>query len=186
MAGSSPAMTMQGINRFFRTVEGGNPFIALVCIGYGDKVTSAPDNRLSSEQSSLAAASRAAIAGAYRTPEPVCVPPLVAEARIDPPAAASVAALARRLVAQVRAYRAHAFGVEVLMKEFSLSSPEGVALMCLARFAPAHPGRANARPSHPRQAFPRRLGRACGREPLLVRQCIRVGPFDHRQACRHA
>ncbi|MGO9475553.1 MAG: hypothetical protein ACLPWS_19435, partial [Rhodomicrobium sp.] len=95
-------------------------------------MTSAPDNRLSSEQSSLAAASRAAIAGAYRTPEPVCVPPLVAEARIDPPAAASVAALARRLVAQVRAYRAHAFGVEVLMKEFSLSSPEGVALMCLA------------------------------------------------------
>jgi len=60
------------------------------------------------------------------------VPLLIAKARTDPPAAESVAALARKLAGQVRAGRAHAIGVEALMREFSLSSPEGVALMCLA------------------------------------------------------
>ena len=40
--------------------------------------------------------------------------------------------LARRLVTQVRASRTKASGVDALMHEFSLSSEEGVALMCLA------------------------------------------------------
>ena len=40
--------------------------------------------------------------------------------------------LARRLVTQVRAGRSKASGVDALMHEFSLSSEEGVALMCLA------------------------------------------------------
>ena len=69
---------------------------------------------------------------AYRTPEPVCVPPLIGEARIDAVASASVARLAGELIAKVRGGRTHSFGVEALMKEFALSSPEGVALMCLA------------------------------------------------------
>jgi RHH-type transcriptional regulator, proline utilization regulon repressor / proline dehydrogenase / delta 1-pyrroline-5-carboxylate dehydrogenase len=76
--------------------------------------------------------SRAAIEAAYRTPEPVCVPLLIEEARYDPGLSASIASLARELVGQVRAERAHAFSVEALMKEFSLSSREGIALMCLA------------------------------------------------------
>jgi RHH-type proline utilization regulon transcriptional repressor/proline dehydrogenase/delta 1-pyrroline-5-carboxylate dehydrogenase len=77
-------------------------------------------------------ASRAAIAAAYRAPEPVCVPPLIEEARVTPGLASSIAGLARKLVGQVRAGRAQAFSVEALMKEFSLSSREGIALMCLA------------------------------------------------------
>ena len=40
--------------------------------------------------------------------------------------------LARRLVTTVRAKRMHASGVDALMHEFTLSSDEGVALMCLA------------------------------------------------------
>jgi RHH-type proline utilization regulon transcriptional repressor/proline dehydrogenase/delta 1-pyrroline-5-carboxylate dehydrogenase len=40
--------------------------------------------------------------------------------------------LARRLVEAVRAKRSHASGVDALMHEFSLSSQEGIALMCLA------------------------------------------------------
>ena len=41
-------------------------------------------------------------------------------------------AMARRLVEAVRARRSRATGVDALMHEFSLSSEEGVALMCLA------------------------------------------------------
>jgi RHH-type proline utilization regulon transcriptional repressor/proline dehydrogenase/delta 1-pyrroline-5-carboxylate dehydrogenase len=75
---------------------------------------------------------RAAIAAAYRTPEPDCLPPLIAEASFDPAVRANSASLARKLAGQVRATRAQGFGVEALMKEFSLSSREGMALMCLA------------------------------------------------------
>ncbi len=75
---------------------------------------------------------RRAIAEAYRVPEPVCVPPLIEEARVDPDMAAKIASLAGNLVSKVRGERAHTFGVEALMQEFSLSSREGIALMCLA------------------------------------------------------
>ena len=51
---------------------------------------------------------------------------------MDPAASASVGRLAGELIAKVRGGRTHMFGVEALMKEFALSSPEGVALMCLA------------------------------------------------------
>jgi RHH-type transcriptional regulator, proline utilization regulon repressor / proline dehydrogenase / delta 1-pyrroline-5-carboxylate dehydrogenase len=95
-------------------------------------VNGIPDTWPDSASGSASLTSRAAIAGAYRTPEPVCVPPLIEEARIGPGMAANIAELARKLVGQVRAGRVHAFSVEALMKEFSLSSREGVALMCLA------------------------------------------------------
>jgi RHH-type transcriptional regulator, proline utilization regulon repressor / proline dehydrogenase / delta 1-pyrroline-5-carboxylate dehydrogenase len=75
---------------------------------------------------------RAAIAAAYRTPEPDCVPPLIEEARLDAETAGEAACLAYGLVERLRSDRSHAFGVEALMKQFSLSSREGVALMCLA------------------------------------------------------
>ncbi len=75
---------------------------------------------------------RRAIEAAYRLPEPSCVPPLIEEARAGPATAPRIASLARELVGKVRSERAHGFGVEALMKEFSLSSREGVALMCLA------------------------------------------------------
>ena len=75
---------------------------------------------------------RGAIRAAYRTPEPACVPPLIEAAQLDHALSAKVERLAYDLVSKMRAERGHAFGVEALMKEFSLSTPEGVALMCLA------------------------------------------------------
>ncbi|MFZ1109523.1 MAG: L-glutamate gamma-semialdehyde dehydrogenase [Rhodomicrobium sp.] len=75
---------------------------------------------------------RAAIRAACRTPEPECVPPLIGEARLDAETAGEAACLAYGLVERLRSERPHSFGVEALMKEFSLSSREGVALMCLA------------------------------------------------------
>ncbi|WP_374264735.1 bifunctional proline dehydrogenase/L-glutamate gamma-semialdehyde dehydrogenase PutA [Zoogloea sp.] len=81
---------------------------------------------------SSAASLRGAIDAAWRSPEPDCVPPLIAAARLDPSVRVQVDALARRLVGALRERRSRAGGVDALMKEFSLSSHEGVALMCLA------------------------------------------------------
>jgi RHH-type proline utilization regulon transcriptional repressor/proline dehydrogenase/delta 1-pyrroline-5-carboxylate dehydrogenase len=75
---------------------------------------------------------QARIAASYRTPEPLCVPPLIEAARIGPALSTRIEGLARNLVQHVRHERAQGFGVEALMQEFSLSSREGVALMCLA------------------------------------------------------
>ncbi len=75
---------------------------------------------------------RAAIDEAYRRPEQECLPPLIAAARLPDELALQVHALAGRLVTELRATRARSSGVDALMQEFSLSSEEGVALMCLA------------------------------------------------------
>ena len=50
-----------------------------------------------------------------------------------PPYRLRLQSLAHGLVAKMRAERGYAFGVEALMKEFALSTPEGMALMCLAK-----------------------------------------------------
>ncbi|MFT8245036.1 trifunctional transcriptional regulator/proline dehydrogenase/L-glutamate gamma-semialdehyde dehydrogenase [Roseomonas sp. BN140053] len=78
-------------------------------------------------QSSL----RAAITAAYRRPEPDCLPPLLDLATLPPAAAAQAAATARQLVERLRS-RPRGGGVEGLIREYDLSSQEGVALMCLA------------------------------------------------------
>ncbi len=78
---------------------------------------------------------RAAIDAATRIPEPQALPALLAQARVAPQAAQAVDALARRLARGLReAPRAggRAGLVQALLQEFSLSSQEGVALMCLA------------------------------------------------------
>ncbi|QYF95196.1 trifunctional transcriptional regulator/proline dehydrogenase/L-glutamate gamma-semialdehyde dehydrogenase [Massilia sp. PAMC28688] len=72
---------------------------------------------------------RAAITAAYRRSEPEMVGWLLAQSA-RPHAGAH--ALAHRLVSAVRSKRTRASGVDALMHEFSLSSEEGVALMCLA------------------------------------------------------
>ncbi|RVT89989.1 bifunctional proline dehydrogenase/L-glutamate gamma-semialdehyde dehydrogenase PutA [Rhodovarius crocodyli] len=74
---------------------------------------------------------RAAITAATRRPEEECLPPLLAAAALTPAQDAAAAALASRLVTALRA-RPRGAGVEALVQEFSLSSQEGVALMCLA------------------------------------------------------
>jgi RHH-type transcriptional regulator, proline utilization regulon repressor / proline dehydrogenase / delta 1-pyrroline-5-carboxylate dehydrogenase len=74
---------------------------------------------------------RAAITAAYRRPEPECLPPLLDLAALPPDASQRVAAIARRLVEGLRG-KGRGGGVEALVHEYSLSSQEGVALMCLA------------------------------------------------------
>ena len=75
---------------------------------------------------------RAAITAVYRQPETACVQHLLAQADSTPTADQSMHVLAQRLVQSVREQRTRASGVDALMHEFSLSSDEGVALMCLA------------------------------------------------------
>ncbi|MDP3672515.1 MAG: trifunctional transcriptional regulator/proline dehydrogenase/L-glutamate gamma-semialdehyde dehydrogenase [Telluria sp.] len=72
---------------------------------------------------------RAAITAAARCDEQAAVTALLAQ---DVGANGDAHALAHRLVAAVREKRTRASGVDALMHEFSLSSEEGVALMCLA------------------------------------------------------
>jgi len=78
---------------------------------------------------------RRAITAATRRPEPECVAALLPLAALEPPVADAVAALARRLVVGLRGKQggsARENLVQGLLQEFSLSSDEGVALMCLA------------------------------------------------------
>ncbi len=76
--------------------------------------------------------SRTEILAAWRRPEPECVPPLVEAARVTAAEASRIRAVATKLVVGLRAKRNKGSGVDALMKEFSLSSQEGVALMCMA------------------------------------------------------
>jgi RHH-type proline utilization regulon transcriptional repressor/proline dehydrogenase/delta 1-pyrroline-5-carboxylate dehydrogenase len=78
---------------------------------------------------------RTAITAATRRPEPECLPPLLALAELPPDEERATAELARRLVAGLREKQgggARENLVQGLLQEFSLSSDEGVALMCLA------------------------------------------------------
>ncbi|AOG25302.1 trifunctional transcriptional regulator/proline dehydrogenase/L-glutamate gamma-semialdehyde dehydrogenase [Acidovorax sp. RAC01] len=83
----------------------------------------------------LASPLRAAITAAYRRPEPEALAPLLAEARLPQDQAAAAGQLALRIARALRERKAstgRAGIVQGLLQEFSLSSQEGVALMCLA------------------------------------------------------
>lgn len=75
---------------------------------------------------------RNAITNAYRRNETEAVQYLLSQVNSYPSLQNSVAELAKKLVSSVRQQRTRASGVDALMHEFSLSSEEGVALMCLA------------------------------------------------------
>jgi RHH-type transcriptional regulator, proline utilization regulon repressor / proline dehydrogenase / delta 1-pyrroline-5-carboxylate dehydrogenase len=77
------------------------------------------------------AALRGAIRAATRQSEEQCLPPLLARARVTATQQAAIRATATGLVAGLRA-RGDTSGVAGLMREYALSSTEGVALMCLA------------------------------------------------------
>jgi len=79
------------------------------------------------EQSDL----RKAITASYRRPETECLPPLVEAARVPADLKAAARDTARKLIEALRA-KHKGTGVEGLVQEYSLSSQEGVALMCLA------------------------------------------------------
>ncbi|WAM46222.1 trifunctional transcriptional regulator/proline dehydrogenase/L-glutamate gamma-semialdehyde dehydrogenase [Edwardsiella piscicida] len=78
---------------------------------------------------------RANITAAYRRAESDAVPMLLEQARLPPPLAEQAYQLAYRLAKQLRGQKnagGRAGMVQSLLQEFSLSSQEGVALMCLA------------------------------------------------------
>ena len=74
---------------------------------------------------------RQAITNAYRMPEAAAVPPLLKAARLPDSSRASIATMTCDLVTRLRE-KGQSGGVDGLVSEYSLSSQEGVALMCLA------------------------------------------------------
>ncbi|OJU91708.1 MAG: trifunctional transcriptional regulator/proline dehydrogenase/L-glutamate gamma-semialdehyde dehydrogenase [Burkholderiales bacterium 66-5] len=85
---------------------------------------------------------RAAITAAWHRTEPECLAALLPQARLsDEGELAKVGALAARLVQGLRDAPVTS-GVAALVREFSLSSQEGVALMCLAEALLRIPDRA--------------------------------------------
>lgn len=75
---------------------------------------------------------RAAITAAWHRPEPECLPLLVQLAHVtDSIQRSAIEEVGTRLVEGLRANK-DSGGVEALVQEFSLSSQEGVALMCMA------------------------------------------------------
>ncbi len=89
-----------------------------------------PFAQLQAEVASTPSPLRAAITDAYRRDEQSAVHWLLSQ--VDAGANDGAQALAHRLVSAVREKRTRSSGVDALMHEFSLSSEEGVALMCLA------------------------------------------------------
>ncbi|EKU84112.1 trifunctional transcriptional regulator/proline dehydrogenase/L-glutamate gamma-semialdehyde dehydrogenase [Massilia timonae] len=91
--------------------------------------TFVPFDALHAETKSEQTPLRAAITAAYRRDETEAVQWLLAQGATP---SADAQPLAHLLVSSVREKRTRASGVDALMHEFSLSSEEGVALMCLA------------------------------------------------------
>jgi RHH-type proline utilization regulon transcriptional repressor/proline dehydrogenase/delta 1-pyrroline-5-carboxylate dehydrogenase len=92
-------------------------------------ITFVPFDALQAETKREQTPLRAAITAAYRRDETTAVEWLLAQGAA---ASADAYMLAHRLVSAVREKRTRSSGVDALMHEFSLSSDEGVALMCLA------------------------------------------------------
>ena len=75
---------------------------------------------------------RAAIRDAHRLDEAAADARILAAAELSSEARDRIAATARTLVAAVRHARLGKGGLDAFLQEYALSSPEGVALMCLA------------------------------------------------------
>jgi RHH-type transcriptional regulator, proline utilization regulon repressor / proline dehydrogenase / delta 1-pyrroline-5-carboxylate dehydrogenase len=75
---------------------------------------------------------RDAISAAYLADEDTVVDQRIAQATLSPLEAQKTARAARDLVARIRKEAGAAGGVDAFMREYALSSEEGVALMCLA------------------------------------------------------
>jgi RHH-type proline utilization regulon transcriptional repressor/proline dehydrogenase/delta 1-pyrroline-5-carboxylate dehydrogenase len=74
---------------------------------------------------------RTAITEAYRRAEPECIAPLLEAATLPAATRAAAEQTARHLIGSLRKQGTKS-GVEALVQEYTLSSEEGVALMCLA------------------------------------------------------
>ena len=75
---------------------------------------------------------RARIDALARADEAAAVEDLLPDARSSPTERRATAALAARLVTEVREARRRSGGLDTFLHEYGLSSPEGVVLMCLA------------------------------------------------------
>ena len=75
---------------------------------------------------------RAMIRRAHRADEAACVEAVLAEATLEPEPRARIQVRARRLAEQVRQAGGDQLGVEAFLHEYSLSTREGIMLMCLA------------------------------------------------------
>src|SRR5476649_2847072 len=87
------------------------------------------------EQIQPQSVSRSAITAAYRRPEPEAVSMLLEQARLPAPLNDAAQKLAANIATKLRNQKSangRAGMVQSLLQEFSLSSQEGVALMCLA------------------------------------------------------
>ncbi|MFC7287868.1 bifunctional proline dehydrogenase/L-glutamate gamma-semialdehyde dehydrogenase PutA [Herminiimonas glaciei] len=91
-----------------------------------------PFAALAAEVSVTATPLHQAVSTACRQDEATAVQHLLAHIKVDRALQDASQALARQLVETVRTKRSRASGVDALMHEFSLSSEEGIALMCLA------------------------------------------------------
>ena len=89
-------------------------------------------NTFHAEVKAQQSALRTAVTAAYRRPESEAVQWLLAQVQSNEAWCGATQKLARTLVESVRTKRTRSSGVDALMHEFSLSSEEGVALMCLA------------------------------------------------------
>ncbi|WP_112661576.1 trifunctional transcriptional regulator/proline dehydrogenase/L-glutamate gamma-semialdehyde dehydrogenase [Microvirga flavescens] len=74
---------------------------------------------------------RKRITDAYRRPEPECLPGLIEAATLPAETVEAAAAVASKLVETLRS-KSQGGAVQGLVREYALSSQEGVALMCLA------------------------------------------------------
>src|SRR5690606_32674326 len=77
-------------------------------------------------------AGRAAISRAWRADETACVERLLAEVNLPQATRRRIHERASALVERVRESADSADGIDAFMQEYDLSSPEGIALMCLA------------------------------------------------------
>ncbi len=75
---------------------------------------------------------RNALSGAYLADEDEILAGLIEKARLRPAEKRATEALARELVARIRAGREARSGLDAFTQEYALSSEEGVVLMCLA------------------------------------------------------
>jgi RHH-type proline utilization regulon transcriptional repressor/proline dehydrogenase/delta 1-pyrroline-5-carboxylate dehydrogenase len=75
---------------------------------------------------------RAAVRDAHRLDEAEADRRILAAAELPPEARDRIAATARGLVEAVRRERLGKGGLDAFLHEYALSSPEGIALMCLA------------------------------------------------------
>ena len=112
---------------------------------------------------------RAAIVQAYRMDEGACLEPVLARVQLASAAQTQVEAQALALAHQVRAAEHASGGIDALLREYDLSSQEGVLLMCLAEALLRIPDSATAerliRDKLTRGDWDRHLGRS---ESLLV------------------